>query len=87
MMLHMKHAKGVFIVLAVLIWGVALLSFEPVHGQGEGYKVWLPIAQKDNSNPVHQGEATYYFATGAGRQNHRSDTIEGGGPYLSPFAC
>jgi expansin (peptidoglycan-binding protein) len=37
-----------------------------VLGDEEGYVIWLPLVLKGNSNPIHQGIATYYDATGAG---------------------
>lgn len=51
---------------------LALLAFMPwlpdaVHSQGAGPStLWLPAVLKANTNPVHQGIATYYAATGAG---------------------
>jgi expansin len=39
----------------------------PIHGQGlDSHKVWLPVAMKPNTNPIHSGIATYYDATGDG---------------------
>jgi expansin len=45
----------------------ALLSFSLASGQTSGnYFVWLPIVAAARANPIHQGIATYYDATGAG---------------------
>jgi len=48
---------------------IAALSFSPASGRTPGsHPVWLPVVLKSqlNSNPIHQGIATYYDATGAG---------------------
>jgi len=53
--------------LAVLLALAALLHFSLVSSQTSGnYFVWLPIVAADRANPIHQGIATYYDATGAG---------------------
>jgi expansin (peptidoglycan-binding protein) len=39
----------------------------PIHSQAlDTHLAWLPVAMKANTNPVHQGIATYYDATGEG---------------------
>jgi expansin (peptidoglycan-binding protein) len=46
---------------------LALLSALPAHAQPAGaFTLWLPIVLRPNANPIHQGIATYYNATGAG---------------------
>jgi expansin (peptidoglycan-binding protein) len=58
--------------ITVLATGWALitvLGFSPAYGQApEGQTIWLPMVVRSQaaSNPVHQGVATYYNATGAG---------------------
>jgi expansin (peptidoglycan-binding protein) len=42
------------------------LPSSPVLSQDDSYTVWLPLIIRDNTNPIHQGIATYYDATGAG---------------------
>ncbi len=54
-----------------ILLGVALLALAvPVWVQANGtYSVYLPLifrAEPVNTNPVHEGIATYYYATGAG---------------------
>jgi expansin (peptidoglycan-binding protein) len=54
----------------MLIVLLALLaSFSPASGQGSGdYSVWLPLVARApaNTNPIHDGIATYYDANGDG---------------------
>ena len=48
---------------------IAALGFSSASGQTPGsHPVWLPVVLNSqvNSNPIHQGIATYYDATGAG---------------------
>ena len=48
---------------------IAALGFSPASGGTPGsHPVWLPVVLNSqvNSNPIHQGIATYYDATGAG---------------------
>jgi expansin (peptidoglycan-binding protein) len=52
---------------ALLIAFVLLLHAEFAFGQDmDDTVVYLPLVSKPNTNPVHQGIATYYNATGAG---------------------
>ena len=52
------------IVVVVLMASARLL---PAHSQTfDSDTVWLPMVIKANANPIHQGIATYYYATGAG---------------------
>jgi expansin (peptidoglycan-binding protein) len=60
-----KIIKRVTVPAAVL-W---LLCFSPTHGQTlDLHTVWLPMVIKAGAalNPIHQGIATYYSATGEG---------------------
>jgi len=60
-----KRARRL-IVAATLLCLVAPLA-APVHAQpAGGHSLWLPLVARANGNPVHQGVATYYDATGAG---------------------
>jgi expansin len=53
--------------LTVFLVVLAAAGAVPTHGQPLGdSSIWLPLLRKANSNPVHQGIATYYDATGAG---------------------
>jgi expansin (peptidoglycan-binding protein) len=60
------HAKEQVIVSVVLA-SLMLLTAAPLGAQAPTSKtVWLPLVMKVNTNPLHQGIATYYYATGAG---------------------
>jgi len=53
--------------LALLGCAALLLSASAAHAQpADSHNLWLPLAARANGNPVHQGVATYYDATGAG---------------------
>lgn len=53
--------------LAILLLMLAVAGATPVRGQPQGENdLWLPLLRKANPNPIHQGIATYYDATGAG---------------------
>jgi expansin (peptidoglycan-binding protein) len=46
---------------------VSLLCFSPAQGQASESIVWLPLIQKKQAtNPIHEGIATFYYATGDG---------------------
>ena len=51
-----------------LLVGLALLVVNlPVAAQSPGSNtLWLPVVVRSNTNPVHTGIATYYYATGDG---------------------
>jgi expansin (peptidoglycan-binding protein) len=53
------------IIVVFLLLLITLISSESARSQGS-YRIWLPVAIRSNPNPVHQGIATYYSATGAG---------------------
>lgn len=57
---------GILAVFMLVVWETAFARPMPAQGQGPDTKVWLPAIWRPNTNPVHQGIATYYYATGAG---------------------
>lgn len=61
----MRLPRQIFFLIALIL---LLLSFTPTQGQStNGNSVWLPILMKrEAANPIHQGIATWYYATGAG---------------------
>jgi expansin (peptidoglycan-binding protein) len=62
----LSHRKilSAFLLLLVITASQRLL---PTYGQTSNtYKIWLPIVFKGNPNPIHEGIATYYSATGEG---------------------
>src|SRR5512135_3134445 len=53
--------------IAVLLALAALPAISPAQAQtGGDPTIYLPLIFRGNSNPIHQGIATYYYATGAG---------------------
>lgn len=65
---HTPSYKKIFWLVAWL-FVAALLNLTPASGQGvDGYSIWLPVVYKAPAptNPVHEGIATYYDATGDG---------------------
>jgi expansin (peptidoglycan-binding protein) len=67
MLIQFRHLKltTTLLVLVVLLRQAGL---SPVKGQNNGDpSIWLPLVIKTNPpNPIHQGIATYYYATGDG---------------------
>lgn len=57
--------KWVLVLLLVLM-SVTVPPFSQVLSQDYDHFCWLPLIVKGNSNPIHQGIATYYDATGDG---------------------
>lgn len=54
-------------VAVVVLAALALMPTLVVQGQTLAvYGVWLPLMARANTNPLHQGVATYYDATGGG---------------------
>jgi expansin len=58
-------------ILAILTAGLTLAIFaalgpSQVSGQALKPVVWMPVIARGNTNPVHSGVATYYYATGEG---------------------
>ena len=59
-----RKQSAVFI---ILLSSLVLINIVPVRGQSTSdHVVYLPLVSKSNPNPVHQGIATYYYATGEG---------------------
>ena len=54
-----------FLLLALAALGISFTA-APAAGAGLTPAVWLPLVYRGNSNPLHSGIATYYYATGAG---------------------
>ncbi|MBN1370446.1 MAG: hypothetical protein JW987_00690 [Anaerolineaceae bacterium] len=50
----------------LLVVGLALAGSSPAVGQTLTPVAYLPIISRANTNPIHTGIATYYYATGAG---------------------
>jgi expansin (peptidoglycan-binding protein) len=56
-----------FSLLLLVLAFMLLPRSTPIHSQPlDPHLVWLPILMKPNTNPIHQGIATYYDATGEG---------------------
>lgn len=53
---------GLLAVLLSVNWGGEAVSARPL----DQYSLWLPVVLRPNTNPLRQGEATWYNATGAG---------------------
>jgi expansin len=61
-----SYQKKSILITITLVFGT-LLSFLSAYGQDAAdYTLYLPLVAKPNTNPIHQGIATYYYATGAG---------------------
>jgi expansin (peptidoglycan-binding protein) len=63
--------KNIFGKTAFILAGLFVIAlfylFGPALGQGgSDHTLWLPVIAKPNANPLHQGIATYYDATGDG---------------------
>jgi expansin (peptidoglycan-binding protein) len=64
---RLKPIWILFPVLALALFLFLSLHFSLASDQPAGSStVWLPIVTKTNSNPIQQGIATYYYATGDG---------------------
>ena len=63
---RMKLIWKLIFVLLIVLTQMTLFPLSSAFSQDYSYKVWLPIIIKSNTNPIHQGIATYYSATGAG---------------------
>jgi expansin (peptidoglycan-binding protein) len=64
-MAHPHWTLGKFLHRPLAAALALLLCAAPAQA-GAAHTLWLPFLQRGNSNPVHQGVATYYDATGAG---------------------
>jgi len=66
----MRRIKLIWKMISVLPFVLAQMTsprLSPAHGQTlDSHTVWLPIIIGASTNPIHQGDATYYSATGAG---------------------
>jgi expansin (peptidoglycan-binding protein) len=60
-----RTSKWAWVWLMVLLQMLGF-SASPVFSQEYDYFIWLPVLIKGNTNPIHQGIATYYNATGEG---------------------
>ena len=56
---------GIVALAALLALATACFSLASSQTSGN-YFVWLPLVAADRANPIHQGIATYYDATGEG---------------------
>jgi expansin len=55
------------IIPALLLAIMVLMGFTPARAQPSGaHSIWLPLVTRARANPIHQGIATYYNATGEG---------------------
>jgi expansin (peptidoglycan-binding protein) len=62
----LRFQKKLVFATILLVFGM-LLSYMAAYGQVTAdYALYLPLVGKPNTNPIHQGIATYYYATGAG---------------------
>ncbi len=66
MMMKSKLVWKMMFVLLVVATQMTLVTLPTVRGQDPDHKLWLPLLSRANSNPVYDGIATYYSATGAG---------------------
>jgi expansin (peptidoglycan-binding protein) len=65
-MLFVKFKKTLFILISLLVMALPFGFFPVLAGEQAGYSVFLPLIFNPEVNPIHQGIATYYYATGAG---------------------
>lgn len=62
-----QRIRKITIILCIIILFIAKPHPTPVHSQSlDTHLIYLPVIMKANSNPIHQGIATYYNATGEG---------------------
>ncbi len=60
--------RGVIVLLSMLALlgaGSPAAAKAPAQAVGD-HTLWLPLVARSNTNPLHTGIATYYYATGAG---------------------
>lgn len=67
----MKHSLQNYVLAALLLLVVIISSWATAVSAGSGQTIFLPLITFQTSDPVpfgpvHAGEGTYYFATGAG---------------------
>lgn len=63
-----QHIRVTVLVLLIVSLQLTLLPPSTVFSGDDSHEVWLPLILNDNTNtnPIQQGIATYYGATGAG---------------------
>lgn len=67
MMRKIKLIQKVITVFSSVLVFILLPCPTPIRSQAlDTHVVWLPVMMKANTNPIHQGIATYYYATGEG---------------------
>jgi expansin len=67
MMSRIKFTWKMLSLLTIVLAHLTLTGMSPVYSQIlDSHLLWLPIIITANNNPIHQGTATYYNATGAG---------------------
>jgi expansin (peptidoglycan-binding protein) len=60
------QSKYKLVAINLLVLGVLLISTRVQALSADDHILYLPLVSMSNSNPVHQGIATYYDATGEG---------------------
>lgn len=66
-MAALRRLEGTRKAFLALLLGATALSAAPVRAApAGGFSLWLPLVARPNTNPVHNGLATYYAATGDG---------------------
>ncbi len=60
------HPARITLAALLLLVGLALAGSSPAAGQTLFPVAYLPFVQRSNTNPIHTGIATYYYATGEG---------------------
>ncbi|MEM7031804.1 MAG: expansin EXLX1 family cellulose-binding protein [Chloroflexota bacterium] len=61
-----RHIGKIASALLIMFAYLTGLPSPTAQGQDLWFKMWLPLIAKDSANPIHEGIATYYDATGAG---------------------
>ncbi len=58
--------RSIFILAGVAVVVLSVISGTRGAASDSGSIIYLPLIARSNQNPLHQGIATYYYATGAG---------------------
>jgi len=61
-----KFQKKFVLATILLVYGLWLSLVSAFGQDNANYSHFLPLVSKPNTNPTHQGIATYYYATGTG---------------------
>jgi expansin (peptidoglycan-binding protein) len=62
-----KHCLKALSIIAVVLASASVMpAFTPSARATTSSTVWLPMVMKAATNPIHKGNATYYYATGGG---------------------